>query len=84
MGGKGSGRPKESFKEMSEVFEAIYSDIEDIEAILWKRLESAEEKIRLARKDIDAAIKLYKKFNALKSKINYHINKHEKIENIES
>ena len=69
---------------MSEVFKEIYSDIGDIEIILWKRLESAKENIRLARKDLDTALKLYKKFNALKAQINYHINKHEKMENTES
>jgi hypothetical protein len=64
MGGKGSGRPKGSDKPLSEVFSGLYGDVVDLE-------------MKLIKKKIGA---MYKDFNALKSKISYHIRKHEKEE----
>jgi len=64
MGGKGSGRPRGSDKLQSEVFTDLYGDVVDLE-------------MKLMKKKIGD---MYKDFNALKSKINYHIKKHEREE----
>jgi len=80
MGGKGSGRPRGSEKELSEVFSGLYSDVEDLGIKIFKKLESAERKTKSARRELDKALDMYVDFNALKSKINYHIKKHEKEE----
>ena len=68
MGGKGSGRSKRSSKPLSEVFAGLYCDVEDVEIKLMKKAEEIEG--------------LYKDFNALKSKLNYPIKKHKKIERL--
>jgi hypothetical protein len=80
MGGKGSGRPRGSEKELSEVFSGLYSDVVDLGIKIFKRLESAERKMKSARREVDEALDMYVGFNALKSKINYHIRKHEREE----
>jgi hypothetical protein len=80
MGGKGSGRPRESYKPLSEVFIGISSDVVNLELKIFKKLESAERKMKAARRELDKALDMYVDFNALLSKIGYHIKKHEKIE----
>jgi len=64
LGGKGSGRPRGSYKPLSEVFSDLYGDVVDLE-------------MKLMKKKIGD---MYKDFNALKSKISYHIRKHERKE----
>jgi len=60
LGGKGSGRPKGSTKPLSKVFSGLCGDVVDLE------MKLVEKKIGV----------MYEDFNALKSKINYHIRKH--------
>ena len=80
LGGKGSGRPRGSEKELSEVFLGLYLDVEDFWVKILKKLESAKRKMKSARREVDEALDMSVDFNALKSKINYHIRKHERKE----
>jgi len=80
MGGKGSGRPRGSEKELSEVFLGLCLDVEDFWVKILKKLESAKRNTKSARRELDEALDMYVDFNALKSKINYHIRKHERKE----
>ena len=80
MGGKGSGRPRGSDKPQSEVFLGLYLDVENLWVKTFKKLESAERKMKSARREVDEALDMSVDFNALKSKINYHIRKHERKE----
>jgi len=80
MGGKGSGRPRGSDKPRSEVFTGLYLDVENLEIKLFKKLESAERKIESARRELDEAQDVCVDFNALKSKIGYHVRKHKRWE----
>ena len=82
LGGKGSGRPRGSDKPQSEVFLGLYLDVENLWVKTFKKLESAERKMKSARRELDKALDMYVDFNALLSKIGYHIKKHEKIEKL--
>ena len=63
MGGKGSGRPRGSYKPLSEVFTDLYGDVVDLKIKLMKKFEKVGD--------------IYSKdFNSLLSKINYHMRKH--------
>jgi len=63
LGGKGSGRPRGSYKPLSEVFTDLYIDVVDLKIKLLKKFEKFGD--------------IYSKdFNSLLSKINYHIRKH--------
>jgi len=63
MGGKGSGRPKGSYKPLSEVFRGIHDDIEDLERSFVKRTNALEDEFA-------------EKTNALSNKVNYHFKIH--------
>ena len=80
MGGKGSGRPRGSDKPQSEVFLGLYLDVENLWVKIFKKLESAKRKMKSARREVDEALDMSVDFNALKSKINYHIKKHKRKE----
>ena len=45
MGGKGSGRPRGSYKQLSEVFREIHEDIEDLEMDFCKRTNDLKAKV---------------------------------------
>ena len=67
LGGKGSGRPKGSYKPLSEVFSDLHCDVVDLKIKLIKKFEGVGD--------------IYgKDFNSLQSKINYHIRKHKREE----
>ena len=56
MGGKGSGRPRGSYKPLSEVFAGMQKDVGEIEGLV------------------------YRKCNALRLRMEYHIWKQKKLE----
>ena len=63
LGGKGSGRPRGSYKPLSEVFSDLHCDVVDLKIKLMRKFEKVGD--------------IYSKdFNCLLSKINYHIRKH--------
>jgi hypothetical protein len=45
LGGKGSGRPKESYKPLSEIFRGIHDDIEDLEREFAERTNALQAKV---------------------------------------